>query len=539
MTTSANEDIGPTSAMGSWRSMNPKASPTTHTLVVDESLRDGLQSPSVRNPHLDEKRELIHAMGAIGVDVVSIGLPAASTRAVDDAAALLKEISDARLPIRATAAARTTEADVAAIAEVSQRGGASVEVYAFIGSSPIRHYTEAWSDDFLVQRVAAAAKAAERAGLPFCLVTEDTTRASPSVLSRLWAVALDSGASRLCLCDTVGHAEPSGVEALVGFARNYLDAHGAQSVELDWHGHEDRGLALANALTAANAGVERIHGTALGVGERVGNVAMEPLLYNLGLAGRRPRTSLSALRHYSDLAARSFAFPISTFAPLVGERSRSLDEARTARCALAQQQKTEARATVEPPLEEGWMPIRLRLNGDNIEHMTRPSRTLLEMLRYDLDLVGTRQGCDKGDCGACTVLIDGEPHLSCITLAASCDERSITTVESLKGPPDLDPLLDAFDRCAAGQCGFCTPGMLMTATALLRKHPRPSRDTIKRALSGNLCRCTGYGAIFDAIDLAAKIRAGEEPPGVGLPGEHVPPPLAPQQEKAPTKEKAR
>lgn len=517
-------------AGSAWEDAGARAAGARRTRVNDESLRDGLQSPSVKNPSAVDKIALLHAMAAIGVETVSVGLPAAQGRVGDDAALLLGEIVSARLPMRATAAARTTRADVEAIATVSQRAGASVEVYAFIGSSPIRHYVESWDDAFLLSCIRATGEAARRAELPFCLVTEDTTRARPETLSKLWTAAIDAGASRLCLCDTVGHAEPSGVQALVRFARSFLDGLGARDVELDWHGHEDRGLGLANALAAALAGVERIHGTALGIGERVGNVAMEPLVYNLGMMGLRSRVELAALREYSDRASRSIEWEIGAFAPLVGARSRTLDSARSSQCALATTATAPA-PVAEAPFVEPWEPLSMTINGDLVERPVRPSRTLLEMLRYDLDLVGTRQGCDKGDCGACTVLVDGVPHLSCLTLAVHCDGRTISTVESLPGPPALDPLLDAFDRCGAGQCGFCTPGMLMTATALLRDRARPSRDEIRKAISGNLCRCTGYGAIVTAIDLAAKIRTGEEPAGVGLPGEHVPPPLAPMQEK--------
>jgi 2-isopropylmalate synthase len=520
-----------------------RPAPARHTLVNDESLRDGLQSPSVRDPAKPDKLALLHAMAEMGVDVASLGLPAAGPRAVEDATELAREIDRARLGILGTAAARTTEGDVNSIAEVSQRAGVALEVYAFIGSSPIRHYTEGWNDDFLLGKIRAAAGAARRAGLPFCLVTEDTTRAHPATLARLWDAAIEEGAARLCLCDTVGHADPFGVEALVTFVRSYLMSRGSSHVELDWHGHEDRGLGLANALAAARAGVERVHGTALGVGERVGNVAMEALIYNLGEMGYRPRVALEAVRRYTDVATRSLDWPISTFAPLVGERSRGLDEARASPCVLVaggaapaaadRTNGTTSPATLNPPAEEpeAWSIVRMRVNGDAVEHVTRPSRTLLEVLRYDLDLVGTRQGCDKGDCGACTVMIDGEAQLSCLTLAVHCDGRDVTTVESLRGPPELDPLLDAFDRLGAGQCGFCTPGMLMTASALLRKEVRPSRDTIRRAISGNLCRCTGYGPIVAAVELAAKIKAGEEPAGVDLPGALVPPPLPPLDKK--------
>ncbi|MBI5167908.1 MAG: (2Fe-2S)-binding protein [Candidatus Eisenbacteria bacterium] len=145
----------------------------------------------------------------------------------------------------------------------------------------------------------------------------------------------------------------------------------------------------------------------------------------------------------------------------------------------------------------------MQVNGDARTCAITPATTLLEALRYTLGLTGSKQGCDKGDCGACTVLVDGVPTLSCLTLALACDGRAVTTVEGLadKGVPH--PLQDAFDRTGGAQCGFCTPGMLMSAYALLQREAAPTRDEISHALSGNLCRCTGYTKILDAVELAA------------------------------------
>ena len=150
------------------------------------------------------------------------------------------------------------------------------------------------------------------------------------------------------------------------------------------------------------------------------------------------------------------------------------------------------------------MSCHLVVNGDPRDCALEPATTLLEALRYHLGLTGSKQGCDKGDCGACTVLLDGEPVLSCITLALACEGRAITTVEGLASPGAPHPLQDAFDRVGAAQCGFCTPGMLMSAVALLRRNATPSRDEVAQALSGNLCRCTGYTKILEAVDLAAR-----------------------------------
>lgn len=147
----------------------------------------------------------------------------------------------------------------------------------------------------------------------------------------------------------------------------------------------------------------------------------------------------------------------------------------------------------------------LEVNGDAVECLVAPMTTLCEALRYGLGLTGTKQGCDKGDCGACTVLLDGAPHLSCLTLALAAQGRAIQTVEGLAEGAEAHPLQDAFDRFGAAQCGFCTPGILMSAAALLEANPAPTRVEIQEALGGNLCRCTGYTKILDAIEDAARV----------------------------------
>ena len=164
-------------------------------------------------------------------------------------------------------------------------------------------------------------------------------------------------------------------------------------------------------------------------------------------------------------------------------------------------------------------PLTLNVNGDALELAVPDHWTLLEALRYALALTGTKQGCDKGDCGACTVLLDGEPVLSCLTLARNAIGRAIITIEGLtplhrkSGGTGADPVQDAFDRCGALQCGFCQPGMILSAKALLRRNPRPTREDIQQALSGNLCRCTGYTQIFEAVELAAAEARGEKHAG--------------------------
>lgn len=167
----------------------------------------------------------------------------------------------------------------------------------------------------------------------------------------------------------------------------------------------------------------------------------------------------------------------------------------------------------------GLRSLKLDLNGDLVEVAAPDHWTLLEVLRYSLGLTGSKQGCDKGDCGACTVLIDGEPVLACLTLAAAAEGKQIVTIEGLaplhkrSGGTGVDPVQDAFDRSGALQCGFCQPGMILSAKALLAKNSKPTRDEIKQALSGNLCRCTGYTQIVEAVEVAAAEARGEAPPG--------------------------
>lgn len=462
--------------------------------IVDESLRDGLQSPSVIDPPIEKKIAILHAMASLGVDAVSVGLPAAGPRAVRDAGLLAAEIARERLPFRATAAARTVANDVNAIAEASQYAGIPIDVYAFIGSSPIRYLVESWTIDWLLDHVKIAGEAARRANLPYCLVLEDTTRTNPELLSLLYKAAVDVGAVRICICDTVGHADARGTAEVIAFARRTLEAMGAPHLELDWHGHNDRGLALGNAIVAAESGIDGIHATTGGFGERTGNVMMEHLVLALHAMGARGAVSQPAIEEYSRVALGS------------------IDASRVQHAA---------------PVGEALVPLSLVVNGDVVRTSVQPSRTLLELLRYDLDLVGTKQGCDEGDCGACTVLLDGEPVLSCLTLAVSCEGRDVTTVESLAGAPKLDPLLDAFDHHGAGQCGFCTGGMLMTAKGLLRRDPLPSRETIKMAISGNLCRCTGYNPIVDAIEQASRASLDDTPRPAIAGVEWSPAPLPP------------
>ena len=252
-------------------------------LLNDETLRDGLQSPSVRDPDIAAKRDLIHRLARMGVDAVDLGMPGAGPMSLAAVRALMVEIRDHRLPISPNVAVRTMEADLIQVAEIQQRAGLPLEAGAFLPSSPIRMDVEGWDLAFLVATARRAVAFCRRQEVPVMMVTEDTTRAKPEVLRAIYGAALDEGAQSICLSDTCGHATPDGVRRLVRFIKEEVVVD--RPVRIDWHGHNDRGLGVANAIAAFEAGADRLHGSILGIGERCGNVALDQLMINLHLMG--------------------------------------------------------------------------------------------------------------------------------------------------------------------------------------------------------------------------------------------------------------
>jgi isopropylmalate/homocitrate/citramalate synthase len=297
-----------------WDDQRPFASAPE---VVDESLRDGLQSPSVRDPRLVDKIEMIHRMAAVGIQAANIGLPGAHQRQYDDALALAREIVRERFALSPYCAARTKVSDIERVVTLSQHAGVAVEVAVFIGSSPIRGYVEDWTLDDLKLRTEEAVSFAVSHGLPVMYVTEDSTRSTPDTLRELYLTALRCGATRLCVTDTVGCSTPAGAGALVRFVRNVVDEAGAKGIGIDWHGHRDRGLDVANAMAAWEAGAQRCHGTVLGIGERSGNTPIELLIVNLHLRGWSPYT-LSVLSDYVEFAAGALGIAVPPGQPIVG-----------------------------------------------------------------------------------------------------------------------------------------------------------------------------------------------------------------------------
>jgi 2-isopropylmalate synthase len=295
----------------------PLIPPGTCILLNDETLRDGLQNPSVHDPSIEEKIELLHLMEALGIDSLNIGLPGAGPRAVAHTEALAREIATNRMKIRPNCAARTVEADIRPIAEISQRVGIPIEAATFLGSSPIRRLVEDWTVDHLERTTEKAVKFAVDHNLPSMYVTEDTIRTDPSTVKRLYATAIRSGATAIVLCDTVGHATPQGAYNLIKFAIDEVVKPSGQNIRVDWHGHNDRGLAIANSLWAVAAGAHCVHAAANSLGERVGNTPMELMLVNLRLMGLIDR-DLSRLKEYCEKVAAATHTTIPPNYPVIG-----------------------------------------------------------------------------------------------------------------------------------------------------------------------------------------------------------------------------
>ncbi len=281
----------------------------------DETLRDGLQSPSVLNPPIDRKIEMLHLMDALGIDTANIGYAGSSAAAQEDVVALARE--SAGLKIKVNVACRTTLSDIRPTVDCAQRAGVEIEVAAFLGCSPIRRLAEDWDVEFMLQSVEDSVTFAVKEGMPCMFVTEDTTRGDPDTMRLLYTRAIQCGAKHVCVADTVGHATPDGAYNVVSFVKGIVRELGAGDVKVDWHGHQDRGLGVANTLAAIAAGAERVHGTALGIGERCGNTPLDTLLVNLKLLGL-VQNDLTRLREYVQLASEITGVPVPVNWPVFG-----------------------------------------------------------------------------------------------------------------------------------------------------------------------------------------------------------------------------
>jgi 2-isopropylmalate synthase len=300
-----------------WNLTDPTSHAPDRTITFDdETLRDGLQSPSVSEPPVEKKLELLHLMNELGIDTADIGLPGAGGTHAAGVEILAREIADKKLRIRPNCAARTHRNDITPIVEISQRAGIPIEACTFIGSSPVRFYAEDWTLDKLLQLTEDAVTFAVEQGLPVMYVTEDTTRADPETIRALYTTAIRCGAKAVCVCDTVGHSTPDGARAVVRFVKGIINEQGG-GIRLDWHGHQDRGLGVINSIAAIEGGADQVHGSALGMGERVGNTPMDQLLVNLKLMGWI-QNDLSRLKQYCDVAADACEWTIPLNYPVFG-----------------------------------------------------------------------------------------------------------------------------------------------------------------------------------------------------------------------------
>ncbi len=304
-----------------WNRVDGPELPSNRVLLLnDETLRDGLQSPSVLDPSIEKKVEILHLMEDLGINSLNLGLPGAGARAKADVLHLAQEIVASKMNIRANCAARTVEGDIVPIADVVQATGLDIEAATFLGSSPIRQYAEDWTLDFLLRTTERAVQFACHLGLRVMYVTEDTTRARPEIIKRLYKAAIECGARSIVVCDTVGHATPRGVRALVRFILEEVVKPSGENIRVDWHGHCDRGLAVANSLAAFEAGADQVHGAALGLGERVGNTPMDQMLVNLKLMGTPGwgDRDLRKLKDYAHTVSEALGVPIPPNYPVVG-----------------------------------------------------------------------------------------------------------------------------------------------------------------------------------------------------------------------------
>jgi isopropylmalate/homocitrate/citramalate synthase len=296
---------------------SPAIAPGTRVLLNDETLRDGLQNPSVHDPTIEEKIEILHLMESLDIDSLNIGLPGAGARAAAHTEALAREIATNRMKIRPNCAARTVEADIRPIVEISQRVGIALEAATFLGSSPIRRLVEDWTVDHLERTTEKAVKFAVQHGLPSMYVTEDTIRTDRDTVKRLYSTAIRNGARAVVFCDTVGHATPQGAHNLIKFAVDEIVRPSGENIRIDWHGHNDRGLAIANSLAAVAAGAQQVHAAANALGERVGNTPMELMLVNLRLMGLINQ-DLSRLKEYCEKVAQATHTTIPPNYPVIG-----------------------------------------------------------------------------------------------------------------------------------------------------------------------------------------------------------------------------
>ena len=287
----------------------------------DETLRDGLQSPSARNPTIAEKIELLSYMERLGMQKVDLGLPGAGPFHLEHIEALLAHIKDNDYSIRPGCAVRTLMSDIEPLVDLQAKYEMEIQASAFLGTSPIRQYAEGWTMEKLLSTMETAVSYAVDNDVPVMFVTEDTTRSKPEDIKKIYHRAMELGVRRLCICDTCGHVTPNGVKKLLSFIDEEVIKDGGyqrRDIEVNWHGHQDRGLGVANNIAAVEAGADVIHGTALGIGERAGNAPLDQTLVNFSLMGII-NNDLTLLDEYMKKANQYIEVPLPRNYPVFGK----------------------------------------------------------------------------------------------------------------------------------------------------------------------------------------------------------------------------
>ena len=287
----------------------------------DETLRDGLQSPSARNPTIEQKIELLTYMEKLGIQKVDLGLPGAGPFHIEHIDAMLNHIVENDYKIRPGAAVRTVISDIEPLVDLQAKYEIQIQASAFLGTSPIRQYAENWTMEKLISTMDKAVGFAIDNDIPVMFVTEDTTRSRPEDVKQIYTRALELGADRLCVCDTCGHVTPNGTKQLLTFIQDEVIPDAGfkrREIEINWHGHQDRGLGVANNLAAVEAGADVLHGTALGVGERAGNAPLDQTLVNLSLMGVIDN-DLTLLNEYMNKAHEYVEVALPRNYPVFGE----------------------------------------------------------------------------------------------------------------------------------------------------------------------------------------------------------------------------
>ena len=287
----------------------------------DETLRDGLQSPSARNPTIEQKIELIDYMERLGIQKVDLGLPGAGPYHVDHIDSMLQHMGEHGYELRPGCAVRTVVSDIEPLVDLQAKHEREIQASAFLGTSPIRQFAEGWNMEKIISTAEKAVTFAVDNNIPVMFVTEDTTRSKPEEIKEVYSRAIELGADRICVCDTCGHVTPNGVRKLLGFIQEEVIPDSGvkrREIEVNWHGHQDRGLGVANNLAAYEAGADVIHGTALGVGERAGNAPLDQTLVNLSLMGVISN-DLTSLNEYSRKAHEYIEVALPHNYPVFGE----------------------------------------------------------------------------------------------------------------------------------------------------------------------------------------------------------------------------